>query len=35
VFIADAEGVLRYTQLVEEMTKEPNYDEVLNALKSI
>jgi thioredoxin-dependent peroxiredoxin len=35
VFVVDAAGMLRYRQLVEEMTHEPNYDEVLDAAKSL
>ena len=35
VFVIDKEGIIRYIQLVEEISKEPNYDEALNALKSI
>jgi len=32
VLIVDAEGVLRYRQLVEEVTNEPDYEAVLTAL---
>lgn len=35
IFVIDAAGKVRYTQLVKEVTTEPNYDEVLNAVKSI
>lgn len=35
VFIVDREGVVRYIQLVEELTQEPDYDAVLSALKEI
>lgn len=35
VFVVDAEGILRYKQIVKEITNEPNYDEVLNALKAL
>ncbi len=35
VFVVDANGVLRYKQIVPEVTTEPNYDEALKALKSI
>jgi len=35
VFIVDGKGVLRYIQLVEEIGKEPDYNEVLKALKKI
>ncbi len=32
VFLVDKEGVVRYVQLVKEVSNEPNYDEVLQAL---
>jgi len=32
VFVVDREGVLRYSQLVKEMTDEPDYDEVIEAV---
>ena len=35
IFIVDAEGVLRYKQIVPEVTQEPNYQEALDALKKI
>jgi thiol peroxidase len=35
VFIVDEKGVLRYTQLVNELTNEPDYAEVLHALKAL
>ena len=35
VFVVDADGVLRYKQLVDEITHEPNYDEVLAAVKKL
>ena len=35
VFVVDKEGVLRYKQLVSEITNEPNYDEVLEAVKNL
>lgn len=35
VFIIDREGVVRYIQLVKELTQEPDYDAVLSALKGI
>lgn len=35
IFIVDADGTLRYKQIVPEITTEPNYDEVLTALKSL
>jgi thiol peroxidase len=35
VFIIDREGTLQYQQLVKEVTSEPNYEEVLQALGKI
>jgi thiol peroxidase len=35
VFIVDGKGVLRYLQLVEEIGKEPDYREVLEALEKV
>ncbi len=35
IFLVDAEGVLQYKQIVSEITTEPNYDEVLNAIKQL
>lgn len=35
VFIIDREGVIRYIQLVKELTQEPDYDAVLSALKEM
>jgi thiol peroxidase len=35
IFIIDADGILRYKQIVSEITKEPNYDDVLNAVKKL
>lgn len=35
VFVVDKDGVLRYTQLVKEITEEPNYEQVLNAVKGL
>jgi thiol peroxidase len=32
VFLVDQGGVVRYVQLVKELSNEPNYDEVLQAL---
>jgi thiol peroxidase len=34
IFIIDAQGVVRYVQLVSEMTSEPDYDAALNAAKA-
>ena len=35
ILIVDKNGVLRYKQIVPEITTEPNYDEALNALKKL
>jgi thiol peroxidase len=35
VFIIDREGMLQYAQLVKEVSNEPNYEEVLQALGKI
>lgn len=35
IFIVDEKDVVRYVQVVDEVTSEPNYDEVLAALKSL
>jgi thiol peroxidase len=35
VFVVDREGILRYIQLVKEITEEPNYDEVLKVVKGL
>ena len=35
VFIVDREGTVHYVQLVKEVTNEPNYEEVLQALGKI
>ena len=35
IFVVDAEGVLQYKQIVSEITTEPNYDEVLDAVKKL
>ncbi len=35
VFVVDQKGTIRHAQLVKEMTKEPNYEEVLSALKKL
>lgn len=35
LFVVDKDGVIRYTQLVEEVTQEPDYDAVLEALKGL
>jgi thiol peroxidase len=33
VFVIDREGVIRYIQLVQELSQEPDYDAILSALK--
>lgn len=33
VFVVDAKGILRYAQLVKELSQEPDYDAVLAAVK--
>ena len=35
VFVVDRTGVLQYIQLVKEVTKEPDYEAVLNAVKEV
>lgn len=35
IFIVDRDGIIRYIQLVKEISNEPNYEEALNALKTI
>jgi thioredoxin-dependent peroxiredoxin len=35
VFLVDPKGIIRYIQLVKEVSKEPDYDEILKALKTI
>jgi len=35
IFVVDAEGVLQYKQIVGEITNEPNYEEVLEAVKKL
>jgi thiol peroxidase len=35
VFIVDREGTVQYVQLVKEVTNEPNYEEVLQALNKV
>lgn len=35
IFVVDANGVLRYKQIVPEVTTEPKYDEVLAAVRKI
>ncbi len=35
IFVVDAEGILQYKQIVSEITNEPNYEEVLEAVKKL
>lgn len=35
VFVVDKQGVVRYRQLVEKTGTEPNYDDVINAVKKL
>jgi len=35
VFVMDAEGIIRYIQIVDELTDEPDYEAVLKAVKEI
>jgi thiol peroxidase len=35
VFVLDKEGIVRYVQIVNELTNEPDYEAVLQALKDI
>lgn len=35
VFVVDAKGVIRYIQVVDELTREPDYEAALGALKAI
>ena len=35
VFVVDAKGVIRYIQIVDELTNEPDYETALGALKKI
>jgi thiol peroxidase len=35
VFVVDAEGVVRYVQLVREVAEEPDYDAVISAAKNL
>ena len=34
-FVVDRQGVIRYTQLVEEITHEPDYDAILDAVRKL
>ena len=35
IFVIDSDGVVRYKQLVKEVSHEPNYDEVIEAVKKL
>jgi thiol peroxidase len=35
VFVLDGEGVVRYVQIVPEVTEEPDYEPVLNAAREL
>jgi thiol peroxidase len=35
IFIVDDQGVVRYIELVPEITQEPDYDRVLSALRAL
>jgi len=35
IFVVDTNGTVQYTQLVKEITSEPNYDEALEAVRKI
>ena len=35
VFVVDRQGTIQYIQFVKELTKEPDYDAVLNAIKKL
>lgn len=35
VFVVDKEGIVRYVQIVKELTNEPDYEAVLNVVKDI
>ena len=35
IFVIDPQGAIQYIQIVPEITNEPNYDDVLNAVNSI
>jgi thioredoxin-dependent peroxiredoxin len=35
VFVVDQKGMIQYAQLVKEVTKEPDYEDVLSALKKL
>jgi thiol peroxidase len=33
--VVDREGIIRYLQVVRELTQEPDYEEVLQAVKTL
>jgi len=35
IFVVDRDGIIQYIQLVEELTKEPDYEAVLNAVSKL
>ena len=35
VFVVDGEGIIQHIELVKELTEEPNYDAILNAVKKL
>ncbi len=35
VFIVDKDGIVKYAQIVPEVASEPNYEDILNALKAL
>jgi thiol peroxidase len=35
VFVVDKQGIIRYTDIVKELTNEPNYEAVLKAAKEM
>ncbi len=35
IFVVDADGIVRYIQIVNELTNEPDYEAVLNAAKKL
>ena len=35
IFVVDKQGIIRYIQIVKEVTQEPDYQEVLDALKKL
>ncbi|MGD9107345.1 MAG: thiol peroxidase, partial [Desulfobacterales bacterium] len=35
VFVLDREGIIRYVQMVNEITEEPDYDAIMNAVNNL